>query len=385
MQITKEWMLYDSGGIMVGILTLSASDNCGSLLQAYALQQCLKRKYRVESEIIDFRPERSSVLYSIFPKKPLQEKRKMMNAICNYKLIRSQKEDYESFRKNWLNMTKNTYKSIDNLKNLQSYACVITGSDQVWNVKMPDFDMAYFLEWFYGKKVAYAPSAGGVPIQDATNTTEIAEILKHFNALSARENCCKDSVEELTGRKTELVLDPTLLLTQQEWQSSIEERVVPEAYIFYYSWAYNSDTINRKVAEFAKKNNLPVYVINQFKWTKHRPSEYGFTMCKNAGPQTFLSLMKYARYAMVQSFHGVIFAYQMDKEFFFLDDQPEEQMDVRLKQILSLLGKMNQVLRPEDNIAEKIDILKTGNKETRILKELREASYQYIEKMVEEL
>ena len=28
---------------MVGILTLSASDNCGSLLQAYALQQCLKR------------------------------------------------------------------------------------------------------------------------------------------------------------------------------------------------------------------------------------------------------------------------------------------------------------------------------------------------------
>ena len=35
--------------------------------------------------------------------------------------------------------------------------------------------------------------------------------------------------------------------------------------------------------------------------------------------------MKYAKYAMVQSFHGVIFAYQMNKEFFFLDDQPEEK------------------------------------------------------------
>lgn len=370
---------------MVGILTLSASDNCGSLLQAYALQQCLKRKYQVESEIIDFRPKASDTLYSIFPKNPLREKRKTLNAICNYRLIRSQKKDYEDFRHNWLKMTDITYRSITDLKDLQLYDCVISGSDQVWNVKMPDFDMAYFLEWFHGKKVAYAPSAGGVPIQEAFNAEEIAETLKKFSALSARENCCKNSVEKLTGRKTELVLDPTLLLTQQEWQDSVKKRAVQGEYIFYYSWAYNCDAVNKKVAEFAKENKLPVYVINQFKWTKHRPSDYGFTMCENAGPQTFLSLMKYARYAMVQSFHGVIFAYQMNKEFFFLDDQPEEKMDVRLKQILSLLGKMNQVLRPEDVVKEKMQALKAGNKETELLKECRTASYQYIERVVKGL
>lgn len=367
---------------MVGILTLSASDNCGSLLQAYALQQCLKRKYQIESEIIDFRPKVSDMLYSIFPKNPLREKRKTLNAICNYRLIRSQKKDYEFFRHNWLEMTHTTYRSIAGLKNLQPYDYVISGSDQIWNVKMPDFDMAYFLEWFHGKKVAYAPSAGGVPIQEAPNAEEIAEILKQFDALSARENCCRDSVEKLTGRETELVLDPTLLLTQQEWQASVEKRVVQGEYIFYYSWAYNSDAVNKKVAEFAKENNLPVYVINQFKWIKHKPSDYGFMMCEDAGPQTFLSLMKYARYAMVQSFHGVIFAYQMNKEFFFLDDQPEEKMDVRLKQILFLLGKMDQVLRPADVVKEKMMALKTGNEETKMLKEYRTASYQYIERVV---
>ena len=87
---------------MVGILTLSASDNCGSLLQAYALQQCLKRRFQVQSEVIDFRPKASEKLYSIFPENPLQEKRKTLNAICHYGLIRNQKEDYETFRKKWL-------------------------------------------------------------------------------------------------------------------------------------------------------------------------------------------------------------------------------------------------------------------------------------------
>lgn len=368
---------------MVGILTLSASDNCGSLLQAYALQQYLKRRFQVESEIIDFRPRASEKLYSLFPENPFQEKRKTLNAICHYSLIRNQKEDYETFRKKWLKMTTSVCKTEEDLKKQGRYSAVIAGSDQVWNVKMPDFDMAYFLGWFDGNKYAYAPSAGGTPIQESNNVETIREALNRFDALSARENRCMDSIEELTGRSAEIVLDPTLLLTQREWQDSIQERTVEEDYIFYYSWAYNSDAVNKKVAEFAKQNGLPVYVINQFKWTKHKPTDYGFKMCKNAGPQTFLSLMKYAKYAMVQSFHGVIFAYQMNKEFFFLDDQPEENMDVRLRQILTLLGKMDQVLRPDDNVREKMVVLKQGNIETENLKKYREISYRYLQEMVE--
>lgn len=370
---------------MVGILTLSASDNCGSLLQAYALQQCLKRRFQLETDVIDFRPEASEKMYSIFPVNPFNEKRKMLNAICHYKLIREQKKDYELFRKNWLKMTSPICRTVEDLKMLKSYSTVIAGSDQIWNVKMPDFDMAYFLGWFQGNKYAYAPSIGGIPIQTAENTLEIVKDLEQFNALSAREDCCKNSVERLIGKDVELVLDPTLLLTQQEWQDSVQECIVDGDYIFYYSWAYNNNAINCKVAEFAKQNDLPVYVINQFKWTKHKPSDYGFKMCKNAGPQTFLSLMKYARYAMVQSFHGVIFAYQMDKDFFFFDDQPEDKMDVRLKQILTLLGKMNQVLRPEDDVKKKMTVLKQGNKETERLKEYREISYRYLQKMVENI
>ena len=123
-----------------------------------------------------------------------------------------------------------------------------------WNVKMPDFDMAYFLGWFKGNKYAYAPSAGGTPIQEADNVSTIREALNQFNALSARENRCKDSIEELTGRNTELALDPTLLLTQKEWQDKCTRTILfREIIFFYYSWAYNSDVVNKKVAELQNR------------------------------------------------------------------------------------------------------------------------------------
>ena len=39
---------------MIGIITFHASHNCGSILQAYALQKVLQTKLQYESEIIDF-------------------------------------------------------------------------------------------------------------------------------------------------------------------------------------------------------------------------------------------------------------------------------------------------------------------------------------------
>ena len=50
----------------IGIITLSASDNCGSLLQSYALKKLLSLYGKVE--IINFSSLKSHSLYDIFPK-----------------------------------------------------------------------------------------------------------------------------------------------------------------------------------------------------------------------------------------------------------------------------------------------------------------------------
>ena len=367
---------------MIGILTLSASDNCGSLLQAYALQQYFARYLDVRSEIIDFRPRASETLYSIFPANPLAEKRRALNAVCHYRLLKLQKADYEEFRHEWLGMSADVCRNAADLAKKACYSRVVVGSDQVWNVRMPDFDMAYFLEWFQGDKYAYAPSVGGHFIQESPQAQKIAEALRRFKMLSSREDLCKSSVERLTGHDVELVLDPTLLLSAEEWQEIAPEKLIEGEYIFYYSWAYNSDAINSKVQEFAEKTGLPVYVINAFKWLRYKPRRYGFHMSRQSGPQAFLSLMKHAKFALVQSFHGVIFAWQMGVPFFFLDDQPEEKMDVRLRQVLTLLDCMDRVLRPEDELGKMLEKAAERKAETKALELLRKTSGEYLKEIV---
>ena len=53
----------------VGILTYHAAYNCGSMLQAFALQETLKRKYHAEVEIINFSNKGQRQFYSLWDTK----------------------------------------------------------------------------------------------------------------------------------------------------------------------------------------------------------------------------------------------------------------------------------------------------------------------------
>jgi hypothetical protein len=62
--------------------------------------------------------------------------------------------------------------------------------------------------------------------------------------------------------------------------------------------------------------------------------------------------MKYAEFAFVQSFHGVIFAYMMGRDFCLLDNRPVGAMDNRLAAILKLLNVEDRVARRVEDITE---------------------------------
>ena len=60
----------------IGIITFHASLNCGSMLQAYALQDILSQKYRVDVEIINYSNFGQRSYYAnwdIFPKPSIQK------------------------------------------------------------------------------------------------------------------------------------------------------------------------------------------------------------------------------------------------------------------------------------------------------------------------
>ena len=65
------------------------------------------------------------------------------------------------FLKKYLNITEeyNDRKQFENSK--KEYDIYVSGSDQIWNTKTTDFDIAYFLGFKKeGKRIAYSVSAG---------------------------------------------------------------------------------------------------------------------------------------------------------------------------------------------------------------------------------
>lgn len=364
----------------IGIMTLSASDNCGSLLQTYALKRLLENYGEVE--VINFSSESSHAMYDM-PHLTLRKRLKMAfdsTKKTKYKNLARCKRAYASFRKQQLQMDEEELFSEDLGKIKSKYDVVVAGSDQVWNVRMGDFDEAFFLGWTDTKKVAYAPSLGGRDVRLSQNAAQIIEWIKAFDFLSVREEMGKNCLEEVSARTVEKVLDPTLVLPESEWEKLVGERLVKEDYIFYYSWAYCYGEQLELVRKESKRLNMPVVVIDSRKWFNKDEKQYGFILSANEGPLAFLNLMYYANHVYVESFHGMVFAYIFKKNFWLLDWHEDlRQLDSRLLEFVNLLNAHDRILT-EYNY-EMVDVsnsMKYGP--NNLLEALKTMSEQYIER-----
>ena len=130
----------------IATITLHASYNFGSVLQAYALQEFVKSlSNNINYEIINLRTPKQKAMYkNIFNQKNIGIKKKIFLTILNkYKNdIKLHDERFEKFINEDLNTTKE-FSSFNDLKNnCGSYDYYIAGSDQIWSYdgNLPDFD-----------------------------------------------------------------------------------------------------------------------------------------------------------------------------------------------------------------------------------------------------
>lgn len=368
----------------IGIITLSASENCGSLLQTYALKKIIEKCN--EAEVINFTTIKSHEQYDIFPKRIYRNSWEILKRIRHIGKLLNEKKAYQKFRKKYIGITGKELFPKDLTGIADKYDLVVTGSDQIWNVCMGDFDEAFFAGWAKCKKVAYAPSLGGYDIRESNNSKQIVAWLNEFQSLSVRENLGKKCLEEITDRKVELVLDPTLMLDEADWKALVGEPIVTGEYFFYYSWAYCYDQLSGIVAEDARKSNMPVYVVDAHKWLHQQNTlkNYNFSLCKEAGPLAFLNLMYYAKKCYVESFHGLIFSYIFKKNVWILNLTNDlEKDDIRLYELSKLLKMENRVLS-EFNVHKKDLDEPIDYQENECVNELRRKSKDYIRREIEE-
>lgn len=334
----------------IGIITFHASYNCGSMLQAYALQKILQQKYGAECEIINFSNNEQKRMYSILyrPRKIKDVLRNVLNAFF-YRQIKRHNDDYVGFMEENFHLSAAKYSSVEDLESANlEYDLYITGSDQVWNINAQDFDDAYFLPFAKkGIKIAYAVSLGATNPNNNKAKTKYAIYLKGFSGISVREKNAQKWIRELTKSDVCICADPTLLLSPSEWDRITGEREVKGKYIFWYTMIYKKDICDI-VTQIGKKYNMPIYVLDAKEWSRRGLYMQGIKLAKNGGPSSYLSMVKNAELIITSSFHGTVFCNVFRKNFWYINIHDQDSDDDRASFLLSQLGLQNRYIKKSE-------------------------------------
>lgn len=304
----------------IGIITFHNSNNCGSMLESFAMNRIVD-SIGFDSEIINYSSEGQQQLYkSLFPWNSLKNFIKNILLLPHKKRLDCNNRKYQEFKRKYMGLNSQQIQTEEQARKLK-YDAVIAGSDQIWNVTIEDYNDVYFLPWVQdGLRIAYAPSFGAKnPSKyDSKRITEYSDFLNRFDALSIRENNGQKWIKEISGRDAKVVLDPTLLLTIDEYRRLERKNMkLPEKYIFFYSPSFDLG-ICEFVKQVSKKYNLPVITWSAKPFYVKNVWKYGFKLPDYEDPSTYLTLIKNATLVFTTSFHGTIFSSLYHKKFFVL-------------------------------------------------------------------
>lgn len=371
----------------LGLITFHRSHNCGSILQAYALQTVLKNKFGVDNEIIDFSNKGQQRYYAtlVSIQKPKDILKNIVFGLFFVPIDRHRKE-YDAYISRIFKLSDKFYQTDEELEGIEdNYAAVVCGSDQIWNTMCSDADDAYYLSFVHHMpKIAYAASMGANNILGKGEAIEqhYRELVNDFDAVSVRETNAKKWLEKLTGREITITADPTLLLERNDWEKLCRERLHKGKYIFYYSFGYDP-YYTEIVKRVSKETGLPVIVLDAKNWVKQKLFTKGIKLSKHSGPDVFLTLIRDADIVITSSLHGTIFSTIFQKCFWYLKPKNYKKLsddaDDRAVSLLTQLGLMDRYVTEEELFSKGVFTMPDFAKKNEQVEILRQESFEFIE------
>ena len=304
-------------------ITLHDTDNCGSSLQAYALQHFLLR-HHIDNEIVDYVPRyvryNGSMLRSLA--------KRVLFFIPSMKTLYK----FRRFKKQYLHVTRRKYTTIGALENARLQAdAFITGSDQLWNdTFMCGRDPAYYLSFATNHKLAYAVSIGKEMVGEESKQ-RIAQYVSDYQWVSVREPSGVPIVSESTDVPIVHVCDPVFLNSKQEYASIAQPVKVPEKYILVYLAQAVDRTMMDSMLDVLKKQ-LHCQTVLIGTCVKKCTCDIHV---KSVSPTEFLYLIEHAAYVVSNSFHATMFSLIFEKQFATL--LPQEN-GTRITSVLDAVG-----------------------------------------------
>lgn len=323
--------------------------NYGSALQTWALHQALKRLGH-DPVLVDYCPD---ILRDKDPFNPFknmwdkdEESKRMVE--LTMPAIKANYVKFDMFYHERFKRTKESYTS-ENFNNVQnevdSFVC---GSDTIFCPDEFGFDDGYYANYscMRGNSIAYAASFGD-PHFNEDDYEILNERIKNFKAIGLREQMMVPYVSEHTKAPVQKVIDPTLLLTRENYDEIATERLIEDPYILLYARRYNP-AMEAYAEKLAAENGWKVVEIS----LRATNAEKGHQMFYEAGVEEFLSLVKNTEFVVTNSYHGMIMSLQYERDFVVFS---REQCDTKIEEVLDMVGLRDRIIVNGDEKYKDID------------------------------
>ena len=315
----------------VGILTVFRTGNYGGTLQAYATLRAINENGFAKAEII---PYCSDAIKQRIDRRFIKKAGLFRTAVALAEKL------YYFPRMRKVNAFVDGFASGRELKREElaglndRYDLFLSGSDQIWNPDLLMGDGSYLLDFVSdpSKKRSYGSSFGTDRISEEYRES-YRRLLSEYQCITVRERAGAKLLEELLGREAEVVLDPVLLLTPEQWEARLPRGKEKRPYVFAYQMAHSA-RIGRIVSALCRERGVGAVFV---------PFPIlGYCRCR---PRLGYSSLEWVRaigdseFVVTDSFHAVVFSILFRRDFYYVitSDTVRKRLS-RLETLLSALG-----------------------------------------------
>jgi len=249
---------------------------------------------------------------------------------------------------------------------------VVLGSDQVWNPAFTHANSAWFLDFVPPEqRIAYAASIG-VPKIPPYLIRRYRRGLSSFEAISVREQQAATIVEEIIGKRPQVVLDPTMLIGRDWWEQHMVRPadLAPGSYVAKFMLSAGDSTHTASVSlgavhDFVTQSDLSLVDLD----TYTPPEKVALD------PFEFIGVLKHSALVVTDSFHAAVFAILFHRPFLLVS---RGSMNSRFDTLLDHVALDGRHLVPKLDINAALDV-DWARVDTK-LAERRSLSWDFLER-----
>lgn len=192
--------------------------------------------------------------------------------------------------------------------------------------------------------------------------------LSSISNISVREYEGIEFVEKLTGKKAIQLIDPTFLLSREDWEEITFAPQIKGKYMLLYIMQQDEEMYS-----YAKrlKERLGLQLVEISRYG-YKPDFVDISLI-DIGPSEFIGLFKNADYICTNSYHGFVFSILFEKMFCLI---PCKRFRVRIENLAKLfsieLPAIEEDYEPKDMYYDKDNV-------KRIIETEKQKALEYLQ------